>query len=50
MIDPDDRAAIVEAALAADIETLSLPVAPGLSLELAYDDWGLFAATWQAGS
>ncbi|WP_437763731.1 hypothetical protein WMF27_39350 [Sorangium sp. So ce281] len=28
---------------------LSLPIAPGLLLELAYDSSGLFAATWRAG-
>lgn len=28
---------------------LSLPVAPGFVLELAYDSSGLFAATWRAG-
>ncbi|WP_438005460.1 hypothetical protein WME89_43180 [Sorangium sp. So ce321] len=50
MIDPDDLAAIAEAALAEDVETLALSVAPGLVLELAYDGFGLFAATWRAGS
>ncbi|WP_437587911.1 hypothetical protein [Sorangium sp. So ce1000] len=50
MIDPDELDAIAEAVLAEDDETLSLPVVPGLVLELAYDGCGLFVATWQAGS
>ncbi|WP_437648313.1 hypothetical protein [Sorangium sp. So ce362] len=45
MIAPDELDAIAEAALAEDVETLSLPVAPGLMLELAYDSCGLFVAT-----
>ncbi|WP_437285624.1 hypothetical protein [Sorangium sp. So ce406] len=50
MIDPDELDAIAEAVLAEEDETLFLPVAPGLVLELAYDGCGLFAATWRAGS
>ncbi|WP_437619823.1 hypothetical protein [Sorangium sp. So ce1151] len=46
MIDPDELDAIAEAVLAEEGETFSLPVAPGLVLELAYDSSGLFAATW----
>ncbi|WP_437969198.1 iron-containing redox enzyme family protein [Sorangium sp. So ce260] len=36
--------------LAEKAEAFSLPVAPGLVLELAYDSSGLFAATWRAWS
>ncbi|WP_438026380.1 hypothetical protein [Sorangium sp. So ce233] len=50
MIDPDELDAIAEAVLAEEDETLSLPVAPGLVLELACDGCGLFAATWRAGA
>ncbi|WP_437721829.1 hypothetical protein [Sorangium sp. So ce861] len=50
MLDPDELNAIAEAVLAEEDETLSLPVAPGLVLELVYDNSGLFAATWRAGS
>ncbi|XXX74121.1 hypothetical protein WMF30_41390 [Sorangium sp. So ce134] len=50
MIDPDELDAIEEAVLAEEDETFSLPSAPGLVLELAYDGCGLFAATWRAGS
>ncbi|WP_437567920.1 hypothetical protein [Sorangium sp. So ce542] len=50
MIDPAELDAIEEAVLAEEDKTLSLPVAPGLVLELAYDGSGLFAATWRAGS
>ncbi|WP_437625986.1 hypothetical protein [Sorangium sp. So ce1151] len=50
MIDPDELDAIAEAVRAEEDETFSLPVAPGLVLELAYDGFGLFAATWRAGS
>ncbi|AGP39448.1 hypothetical protein [Sorangium cellulosum] len=50
MIDPDELDAIAEAVLAEEDETLSLSVATGLVLELAYDSSGLFAATWRAGS
>ncbi|WP_437653339.1 hypothetical protein [Sorangium sp. So ce1182] len=50
MIDPDELDAIAAAGLADEAEILSLTVAPGLVLELAYDDSGLFAATWRAGS
>ncbi|MGK4002727.1 hypothetical protein WMF31_08900 [Sorangium sp. So ce1036] len=50
LIDPDDLAAIADAALAEEDETLSLLVAPGLVLELAYDRCGPFAATWRTGS
>ncbi|WP_437721791.1 hypothetical protein [Sorangium sp. So ce861] len=39
-----------EAVLADEAEAFSLPVAPGLALELAYDSCGLFAATWRARS
>ncbi|WP_437793038.1 hypothetical protein [Sorangium sp. So ce693] len=49
MTDPDELDAVAEAVLAKQAETLSLPVAPGLVLELAYDSSGLFAATWRAG-
>ena len=50
MIDPDELDAIAEAVLAEEDEALSLPIAPGLVLELAYDGCGLFASTWRAGS
>ncbi|WP_437309600.1 hypothetical protein [Sorangium sp. So ce388] len=50
MIDPDELDAIAEAVLAEEDKTLSLPVAPDLVLELAYDGCGVFAATSRAGS
>ncbi|WP_437838281.1 hypothetical protein [Sorangium sp. So ce1153] len=45
MTDPDELDATKEAVLAEEAETLALPVAPGLALELAYDSCGPFAAT-----
>lgn len=44
----DDLLAFLDAALAEPVRVLEFHVA-GFTLEIAYDDYGILAATWRCG-